>query len=784
MALSVLYADDRRYPGPIAHPAPPTVTGLPTQAELDAHPRLFTWGELKGIICSGDLEQLMRNKALQARYDAWMAGMKKQFGSTEKYLTQARLPWATAPPAEPTYDQRTAMDHPEVDLTPSTNPAPGPGGGRSTSTNTAAASARATAAGTPARAASVPGSRASTPASAGFVSLSAIKLGKALGVSKRRTTIATTTSEDGEDGEDGEGEGEGESEAAPVVHLKYDAEAGFERDKYAVLPNDWPYCIPYGVRHFCVWSRIPIVHPALVGYDHDAWAKIEAEGLGGFTGVTPINRSGPSSPASAWASRPPTGPSSPSPASPTRPGPSLANGLASGLASSASTDSLAFAGRGKSIRVKSKAEWYAVDVAHAGGEMRRWAGIEYECAGGHEVGRMVRALWDERGWECLWFVNPPRLQSIPGFSHFHVFARRKTPDEIDAAEAAAVNGPASPIVAVGEGPPLPAERVDCTGLLLSLGLIDIQTNDAFGIDLSEPAPRDAYVQRVGRMIRGLAKIDLTSFVPTIITPKVSHRILPIIADLARAPPSGDCATPLGWHAEGPFLCPNRAGCRPPANLAPAGTMDDIEQVGAARVTYDRAVLDGGPDVVRLITLALDVPSVPDAVPALAARPCDATHAQAAEADCRGARLLTHLYNAKPPLSGVALGLAAPPNTAPPTPRAAAEATVGLDAAGNPPRPYFGIIADGVHVHPLAVGHAYLAHPAGILPLLEAIANLFCFAGIALRGAIVCTTYNLAPCLGPAVERRKATLKPGADADFCLWAPDGQVVGVWKAARRV
>jgi hypothetical protein len=33
------------------------------------------------------------------------------------------------------------------------------------------------------------------------------------------------------------------------------------------------------------------------------------------------------------------------------------------------------------------------------------------------------------------FVNPPRLQSVPGFSHFHVFARRKTPEEIDAAEA-------------------------------------------------------------------------------------------------------------------------------------------------------------------------------------------------------------------------------------------------------------------------------------------------------------------------------------------------------------
>ena len=31
---------------------------------------------------SGDLEQLMRNKGLQARYDTWMMGMKVKYGST------------------------------------------------------------------------------------------------------------------------------------------------------------------------------------------------------------------------------------------------------------------------------------------------------------------------------------------------------------------------------------------------------------------------------------------------------------------------------------------------------------------------------------------------------------------------------------------------------------------------------------------------------------------------------------------------------------------------------
>lgn len=32
------------------------------------------------------------------------------------------------------------------------------------------------------------------------------------------------------------------------------------------------------------------------------------------------------------------------------------------------------------------------------------------------------------------FVNPAPLQSIPGFGHFHVFARRKPDDEIDVCE--------------------------------------------------------------------------------------------------------------------------------------------------------------------------------------------------------------------------------------------------------------------------------------------------------------------------------------------------------------
>lgn len=78
----VRYLNDGRYPGPSVHPLPANIEGTPTQVELDAYPRMFTWGELKETIRSGKLERLMRNKMMQERYDVWMTDMKKVYGNT------------------------------------------------------------------------------------------------------------------------------------------------------------------------------------------------------------------------------------------------------------------------------------------------------------------------------------------------------------------------------------------------------------------------------------------------------------------------------------------------------------------------------------------------------------------------------------------------------------------------------------------------------------------------------------------------------------------------------
>ncbi|KZV89481.1 hypothetical protein EXIGLDRAFT_618136 [Exidia glandulosa HHB12029] len=44
---------------------------------------------------------------------------------------------------------------------------------------------------------------------------------------------------------------------------------------------------------------------------------------------------------------------------------------------------------------------------------------------GARTNAFVQQYWREEDWETAWFINPPRLQSVKGLAHAHVFARRK-----------------------------------------------------------------------------------------------------------------------------------------------------------------------------------------------------------------------------------------------------------------------------------------------------------------------------------------------------------------------
>ena len=53
----------------------------------------------------------------------------------------------------------------------------------------------------------------------------------------------------------GQAEMDDDEENDQPVYLTWDSK-GLKAEKFAVLPNDWPYNVPYGVRHYCVWSRV------------------------------------------------------------------------------------------------------------------------------------------------------------------------------------------------------------------------------------------------------------------------------------------------------------------------------------------------------------------------------------------------------------------------------------------------------------------------------------------------------------------------------------------------
>ncbi|RXK39988.1 hypothetical protein M231_02783 [Tremella mesenterica] len=322
----IIYLNDRRYPAPkILLPKPRE--GLPTQEELDAEPKIWTWGELKAFIYFRPLEPLGRSAALQKRYKLWVEGVKQDFGTVENYLMD-QLPWNTLAPSliPPKSPQIPLIDPP-----------------------------------------SSPGSPSPVdPKIVDFALTDESPPLSPLGSSESEPSSPSTAPSSIMSMQEDE-----------ELYLRWDPTKGLDETKFVVKFNDWPYSLPHGVRHYVVWSKVPIAHPELVNNDPEQWSVIQERGLTGMTGVLPL----------------PEG---------TKPGdPEIPSEILE---------------------------------PRAGDDVKRWTGVQFECPGGHEVGRMVRSLWDERGWECLWLLNPIRNQSVRGLSHFHVLARRKMPEEIDVAE--------------------------------------------------------------------------------------------------------------------------------------------------------------------------------------------------------------------------------------------------------------------------------------------------------------------------------------------------------------
>ena len=186
--------------------------------------------------------------------------------------------------------------------------------------------------------------------------------------------------------------------------------------------------------------------------------------------------------------------------------------------------------------------------------------------------------------------------------------------------------------------------------------------------------------------QGILAHGVTSYCPTVVTSpsSVYHQVLPHIKPRPGGPHG---ATVLGVHVEGPFINIEKKGAPPPAHI-----MSPTEGMKTALEMYGPAFTN-----VKIITLAPELTGSLEVVVGCVERGVTVslghTMAQLAEGEeavRRGARMVTHLFNAMSSFHHRDPGL------------------VGLltseKLAGN--RVRFGIIADGVHAHPAAIRIAY------------------------------------------------------------------------------
>ncbi|KZV73643.1 hypothetical protein PENSPDRAFT_574155 [Peniophora sp. CONT] len=173
----------------------------------------------------------------------------------------------------------------------------------------------------------------------------------------------------------------GETPSLPTIPQGAPAHftADISPDLISIIQNDWPYSVPPNIEHTLVWTVAGIMPPNI---PEPVRPRLYQDGLWGFTGYTKDS--------------PP-------------PSPSLLPQCLPALAEWGVTED-------KLIRSPKGTEEEEAAVREAGKEIQTF----------------VERRWSVREWETAWFVNPPRLQSVPGLAHIHVFARYK-----DEAEQAA-----------------------------------------------------------------------------------------------------------------------------------------------------------------------------------------------------------------------------------------------------------------------------------------------------------------------------------------------------------
>ncbi len=240
------------------------------------------------------------------------------------------------------------------------------------------------------------------------------------------------------------------------------------------------------------------------------------------------------------------------------------------------------------------------------------------------------------------------------------------------------DGRISALLGPGDRPDAPT--TDLGGGLLSPGFVDLQVNGGGGVMLGD-APVD---ESLARICETHARLGTTTLLPTLIsdTPETTRAVIAAGLEAARAGLPGFA----GLHLEGPHLDPRRKGAHDPARLRPMSE-EDLALLLDARAGLPALVVTLAPEAASLE----QIHALAQAGVTVSLGHTDTTGAEARRAFDRGARMVTHLFNAMSQLGGREPGLVG----------AALDAEVSA-----------GLIADGVHVAPATLRVAIRAKRGG------------------------------------------------------------------------
>ena len=269
------------------------------------------------------------------------------------------------------------------------------------------------------------------------------------------------------------------------------------------------------------------------------------------------------------------------------------------------------------------------------------------------------------------------------------------------------------------------DGMDCTGLRLLPGLVDIHTHGCAGYDFDH-----ATEQQLAEMSACYLRHGVTAVLATLMTNP--RKLL-----LEAAAKCGAAAAPIrGIYLEGPFFGPAKKGAHDAQHLSPIdgeffSALDEAAK-GAIRIVAVDPCLEGAEDFIRHVSKTKRV--------TLAHTPAGYDDAQTGFA--AGATQVTHLFNAMTGLAHREPGL------------------VGAALAGDC---FAEVICDGIHIHPAVLKTAFKALDGRGLVISDSMAACGLADG----------DYSLG---GQAVTVRgpRATLADGTLAGSVTFAWDGMV----------